>query len=105
MPNRIRSHARPIKASQTATSLSTDGSGSSGGFVRRVFGKARSSLRRNIASFCCLMRSGNRKRFFARDVSGSGFEFTGRLLGMVLTWNSHHTKGMLPHPLQVFEGR
>lgn len=104
MPNRIKSQAMPSKAAQTRASLSNDGSGSSDFLIRRVFGKARSSLRRNISSFCCLMRSGNRKRFFARGASGSGFQFTGRLLGMVMTSKSHHTKGMPPHQLRLIKG-
>lgn len=79
MPNRNKSHASPIIASQTAASLITDGSGSFGFFSRRVDGKARSSLRRKISSFCCLIRSGNRKRFLERTTSGLSFEFTGRL--------------------------
>lgn len=83
MPYRIPRYARPSKASHTPASLIKDGSGSSFGFRFDVGvgvgGKARSSLRRKIFSFCRFMRSGNRKRLFARTESGSGFEFTGRL--------------------------
>lgn len=73
MPYRMSRYAAPIKMSQIAASLIVDVSDLA--FRVSFFGgvcKARSSFRRNIASFCCLMRSGSRNLFF----SGSGIEFT-----------------------------
>ena len=96
MPNRYNSHAMPSSASQMAIVLSMVGSGALGAFARRVGDKARSSLCRKMSSFCCLIRSGNRKRFLARTVSGSGIEFTGGSLGVLKMSKSHHTKGMPP---------